>query len=91
MTDTNVKSGVSEAILKFGTSEKDSGRTEVQIALLTQRILSLSDHFKQNPKDHHSRQGLLKMVGARRRLLRYLQRTDVHRYRDILQKLSLRK
>jgi small subunit ribosomal protein S15 len=80
-----------EIIKEHGTTEKDSGRTEVQIALLTSRIEQLTDHFKLNKKDHSSRRGLLKMVGSRRRLLKYLRRTDIGKYREILEKLGLRK
>ncbi len=75
----------------FGASTTDTGRTEVQIALLTTRIKQLTEHFKVNKKDHNSRRGLLKLVGQRRRLLKYLQRTDIEKYRGILEKLALRK
>lgn len=79
-------------VAKFGSGEKDSGRTEVQIAILTKRINELSaDHFKKNKKDNHSRTGLLKMVGKRRKLLRYLEHKDIARYREILKQLELRK
>lgn len=81
-----------EIIAKFGSGEKDSGKTEVQIAILTKRINELSaDHFKKNKKDNHSRTGLLKMVGKRRKLLRYLENKDISRYREILKQLELRK
>lgn len=80
-----------ETIGKFRTHETDTGSAEVQIALLTQRILHLSGHFKSHPKDHHSRRGLLKMVGHRRRLLEYLKRKNVNRYREIIGQLGLRK
>ncbi len=80
-----------ETIGKFRTHETDTGSAEVQIALLTQRILYLSGHFKSHPKDHHSRRGLLKMVGHRRRLLEYLKRKNVSRYREIIGQLGLRK
>ena len=76
---------------KYGKGPSDSGTPEVQIAILTARINELSGHFEKNVKDHHSRQGLLKMVGKRRRLLEYLQGKDVSRYRKIIQELSLRK
>jgi len=69
----------------------DTGSTEVQIALLTARISDLSEHFRQHKKDHHSRQGLLRMVNHRRKLLDYLHRKDVNRYRDIISRLGLRK
>ena len=75
----------------FGTSKADTGRTEVQIALLTTRIKQLTEHFKVNKKDHNSRRGLLKLVGQRRRLLKYLQRTDLDKYRELLGQLELRK
>ncbi len=78
-------------IKQFGVTAKDSGKTEVQIALLTTRIRYLTDHFKMHSKDHSSRRGLLKMVGKRRRLLRYLQNNDMERYRSVLRQLNLRK
>lgn len=71
--------------------EKDTGSPEVQIALLTSRIRNLTEHLKKNDKDHHSRRGLLKMVGHRRKLLAYLQKKDIERYRAIIEKLGLRK
>jgi small subunit ribosomal protein S15 len=80
-----------EVVKEFGRTVKDTGSAEVQIALLTRRIDELTGHFKSNPKDHNSRRGLLKMVGQRRKLLDYLKRTDVEKYREILDKLSLRK
>lgn len=76
---------------KFGKHEGDTGSPEVQIALLTNRIIYLTDHFKSHKKDFHSRQGLLKLVGRRRNLLNYLRKTDVQRYRAILEQLGLRK
>jgi small subunit ribosomal protein S15 len=75
----------------FGTSEKDTGKTDVQIALITTRIQDLTEHLKLHKKDHHSRRGLLKLVGQRRRLLRYLKRKDLEGYRAVLAKLGLRK
>ena len=75
----------------FGSTTKDTGSTEVQIALLTKRIQHLTDHFKINKKDHNSRRGLLKLVGQRRKLLKYLQRSDLEKYREILTQLNLRK
>ena len=75
---------------KFQTHATDTGSTPVQIALLTERINYLTDHFRAHKKDHHGRQGLLKMVGKRRRLLDYLKRTDVDGYRKILADLGLR-
>lgn len=71
--------------------EKDTGSPEVQIAVLTKRIADLTEHLKVHKKDHHSRRGLLKMVGHRRNLLNYLQKTDIERYRAIVAKLGLRK
>ena len=72
-------------------NEKDTGSPEVQIAILTNRINSLTEHLKVNPKDHHSRRGLLKMVGHRKNLLAYLQKKDIERYRAIIDKLGIRK
>ena len=72
-------------------AENDTGSPEVQIAILTSRINTLNEHLKNNPKDHHSRRGLLKMVGHRRNLLAYLQKKDITRYRAIVEKLGLRK
>jgi len=75
----------------FKTHENDTGSPEVQIALLTERINHLNEHLKTHKKDHHSRRGLLKMVGKRRNLLNYLKDRDIERYRSILEKLGLRK
>jgi small subunit ribosomal protein S15 len=80
-----------QIITKYGISPSNSGVTEVQIALFTQRINDLTEHFKTHPKDHHSRMGLLKMVGHRRRLLDYLAHKDIRRYRKIVEELGLRK
>ena len=80
-----------EIIETYRRDEKDTGSSEVQIALLTERIKELIEHLKVHPKDNHSRRGLLMMVGKRRNLLNYLAKTDLNRYRDIAQKLSLRK
>lgn len=80
-----------EIIKKFGKSENDSGRAEVQIALLTERINELTNHFDKHKKDHHSRRGLLMMVGKRRRLLDYLMEKDIERYRAIIKELNIRK
>jgi len=80
-----------KVIKKFGKNEKDTGATEVQIALLTQRIVELTEHFKVNKKDHNSRRGLMKLVGQRRRLLKYLQSEDQERYKTVLKSLKLRK
>ncbi|MBQ1956953.1 MAG: 30S ribosomal protein S15 [Clostridia bacterium] len=76
---------------RYKTHEGDTGSPEVQIAILTTRIASLTEHLKANHKDHHSRRGLLKMVGHRRNLLNYLQKVDIERYRAIVEKLGLRK
>ena len=86
-----VKEKKKELIEKFKEHEKDTGSPSVQIALLTERINSLSGHFKAHKKDHHSRRGLLRMVSTRRRLLEYLKRTDEKEYRAIIKKLDLRK
>ncbi len=80
-----------EIIETYRLSETDTGSPEVQIALLTERINHLNEHLKINKKDHHSRRGLLKMVGKRRSLLNYLERTDIERYRAIVEKLGMRK
>ena len=80
-----------ELIEKFGKSEGDTGSPEVQVAILTARINDLQVHFKANPKDHHSRRGLLKMVGQRRNLLAYLRNKDINRYRTLIEQLGLRK
>jgi small subunit ribosomal protein S15 len=78
-------------IQKYRTHEKDTGSPEVQVALITERIAELAEHFKTHVKDHHSRRGLLKLVGQRRRLLDYLKITNVERYRKIVSQLNLRK
>ena len=80
-----------ELIAKYRVNEKDTGSPEVQIALLTARINHLSEHLKEHPHDHHSRRGLLKMVGQRRRLQAYLRNLDVERYRALITSLNLRK
>ncbi len=81
----------SEVIGKFRTHDTDTGSPEVQVAILTERITYLTDHFKTHKKDHHSRRGLLKLVGQRRRLLDYLKEKDINRYRTIIQDLGLRR
>ena len=78
-------------IEEYATHEGDTGSPEVQIALLTSRINSLTEHLKKNNNDHHSRRGLLKMVGQRRGLLDYLKKKDIERYRALIEKLGLRK
>ncbi len=80
-----------EIIRQFALHDRDTGSPEVQIALLTYRINHLTEHLKVHKKDEHSRRGLLKMVGQRRRLLRYLERTDRKRYLDLIERLGLRK
>ena len=78
-------------INEYGRTPNDTGSPEVQVAVLTARIQELTEHLKQNPKDHHSRRGLLKMVGQRRGLLAYLKKIDIERYRAIVKALGLRK
>jgi small subunit ribosomal protein S15 len=80
-----------ELIQKFGRSDGDTGSTEVQVALLTERINELTEHLRSHTKDHHSRRGLLMLVGKRRRLLRYLERADLDRYRQVVSDLGLRR
>ncbi len=80
-----------EITAKFGDAPTDTGKTEVQIALLTDRINDLTQHLREHSKDHHSRRGLLMLVGRRRRLLNYLQRSDLERYRKVLRELGLRR
>ena len=80
-----------ELIAKFGDSPADTGKTEVQVALLTERINELTEHLRAHRKDHHSRRGLLMLVGRRRRFLNYLQRTDLERYRALVRELGLRR
>jgi small subunit ribosomal protein S15 len=80
-----------EIISKHARSEGDTGSAEVQIALLTARITNLSEHFKSNNHDHHSRQGLLKMVSSRRKMLDYLKKSDITRYRELIAELGLRR
>lgn len=81
----------SGTIAQYGMSESDTGSPEVQVALLTERINHLTEHLKVHAKDHHSRRGLLMMVGKRRRLLDYLRDQDVERYRSLIEKLGLRR
>ena len=80
-----------EVVGKFGRDSTDTGSTEVQVALLTERINELTEHLRTHKKDHHSRRGLLMLVGQRRRLLRYLERTDLERYRSLVSELGLRR
>ena len=85
------KARKAELIKQFGRSEGDTGSPEVQVALLTERINTLQEHFKVHKKDHHSRRGLLKMVGQRRGLLNYLADQDIERYRTLIKELGLRR
>ena len=87
-TDAETKKKI---IAEYATTEGDTGSPEVQIALLSHRIQHLTEHLKQHKHDHHSRRGLLLLVGQRRRLLNYLQKTDIERYRSIVQRLGLRR
>ena len=80
-----------EIIASYRMHEGDTGSPEVQVAVLTARIQELTDHLKDHPKDHHSRRGMLKMVGQRRGLLAYLKKTDIERYRALIERLGLRK
>jgi len=80
-----------EIAAQFGASEQDTGSTKVQVALLTERINHLTEHLREQSKDHHSRRGLLMLVGRRRRFLSYLQRTDLEGYRALIKELGLRK
>ena len=80
-----------EIVAQFGTNEADTGNTKVQVALLTERINHLTEHLREQKKDHHSRRGLLMLVGQRRRLLNYLQREDLEGYRALIRDLGLRK
>ncbi|HZA20022.1 MAG TPA: 30S ribosomal protein S15 [Actinomycetota bacterium] len=86
-----LKDEKTQIISEHARSEGDTGSPEVQVAVLSRRISELTEHLKTHPKDHHSRRGLLVMVGRRRRLLEYLRREDVQRYRDIIAKLGLRR
>ena len=87
-TDAETKKKI---IAEYGNGANDTGSPEVQVALLTHRISHLTEHLKQHKHDHHSRRGLLLLVGQRRRLLNYLQKTDIERYRSIVQRLGLRR
>ena len=80
-----------DIVARFGRAESDTGSTEVQVALLTARINDLTEHLREHRKDHHSRRGLLMLVGKRRRLLKYLQRADIDRYRSLIRELGLRR
>ena len=91
MNVTEYESGKTDIIKKYRTHDGDTGSPEVQVALLTNRIAYLTDHFQTNAKDHHSRRGLLQMVGRRRRLLEYLRSEDADRYHKLIERLGLRK
>ena len=80
-----------KVVKKYGKNPKDTGNTEVQIALLTERINDLTEHLRKHDKDHHTRYGLLKLVGKRRALLNYLMKTDIETYRSLIKKLKIRK
>ena len=90
MSSTTIESK-QEVLKAYGLHEKDTGSPEVQIALISSRIAGLTDHFKFHKKDHHSRRGLLKLVGQRRSLLNYLKKKDIERYRTLVSRLGLRK
>lgn len=85
------KEKTEELVAKYGGSEGDTGRTEVQVAIFTERISRLTEHLQENSKDHSSRRGLLKLVGKRRRLLSYLSAVDIERYRSVIKELGIRK
>jgi small subunit ribosomal protein S15 len=86
-----VKEQKSQVIADFRRSDEDTGSPEVQVAILTRRIQELTEHLKTHKEDHHSRRGLLQMVGRRRRLLEYLRREDIGRYRELISRLGLRR
>ena len=85
------KEAKQELIAKHGRNESDTGSTEVQVAMLTRRIEQLTEHLRTHPKDHHSRRGLLKLVGQRRRFLNYMQKHDLEGYRALVKELGLRR
>ena len=91
MNVTEFQSAKPDIVKKYRTHDKDTGSPEVQVALLTNRIAYLTEHFQSNAKDHHSRRGLLQMVGRRRRLLEYLRNEDPDRYHKLIESLGLRK
>jgi small subunit ribosomal protein S15 len=91
VTLTLTKEEKQQTIGKHGRNEADTGSTEVQVAMLTQRINQLTEHLRRHPKDHYSRRGLLKLVGRRRRFLNYLQRKDLEGYRALIKELGLRR
>ena len=89
--DSISKERTAELIAEYGKNAQDSGSAEVQVAILTERIRNLTEHLKEHPKDHHTRRGLLMLVGKRRRLLDYLKARDIERYRAIIKELGIRK
>ena len=91
MNVTEYQSGKTDIVKQYRTHDTDTGSPEVQVALLTNRIAYLTEHFQSNAKDHHSRRGLLKMVGRRRRLLEYLRSENADRYHKLIERLGLRK
>jgi small subunit ribosomal protein S15 len=91
MTERDYVAGKEQIISEFRRHERDSGSPEVQVALITKRIEYLTEHFKAHAKDHHSRRGLLMLVGQRRRLLEYLRQKDLTRYRTLIERLGLRR
>ena len=91
MNVTEYQSGKTDIVKQYRTHDTDTGSPEVQVALLTNRIAYLTEHFQSNARDHHSRRGLLKMVGRRRRLLEYLRSEDADRYHKLIERLGLRK
>lgn len=88
--DSISKERVAELIAEFGKNAQDSGSAEVQVAILSERIRNLTEHLKAHPKDHHTRRGLLMLVGKRRRLLVYIKNRDILEYRELIKKLSIR-
>ncbi len=86
--DTDTKKSI---MSEYATAEGDTGSPEVQVALLSKRISDLTEHLKQHKHDHHTRRGLLQLVGRRRRLLKYLEKTDINRYRALIERLGLRR
>ena len=88
--DSISKERTAELIAEYGKNAQDSGSAEVQVAILTERIRNLTEHLKEHPKDHHTRRGLLKLVGKRRRLLVYIKNRDILEYRELIKKLGIR-
>lgn len=88
--DSISKERTQELIAEYGKNAQDSGSAEVQVAILTERIRNLTEHLKEHPKDHHTRRGLLMLVGKRRRLLSYIKERDINNYRELIAKLGIR-